>query len=102
MKHNRYFEDRVQSLGFADADGDATVGVIEPGEYAFGTTRRESMAVVSGVLWYRVPGKAWLSAGPGERFEVPAGVTFEVKAEGPVSYLCRYAETEGKIRETIS
>ena len=90
MKHNRYFEDRVQSLGFTDADGDATSGVIEPGEYSFGTSRREQMTVVAGVLWYHVPGKSWMSAGPGEGFEVPAGVTFEVKAERPVAYLCRY------------
>lgn len=90
MKHNRYFEDKVQSLGFADADGDATVGVIDPGEYSFGTSRQERMNVVSGVLWYRVPGKPWLSAGAGAGFDVPAGVTFEVKAEVPVAYLCRY------------
>jgi uncharacterized protein YaiE (UPF0345 family) len=80
----------VQSLGFVDTEGDATVGVIEPGEYAFGTSRQERMTVVCGVLWYRVPGKAWLSAGPAQGFEVPAGVTFEVKAESPVAYLCRY------------
>lgn len=90
MRHNRYFEDKVQSLGFADADGDATVGVIDPGEYSFGTSRQERMTVVSGVLWYRVPGKPWLSAGAGEGFDVSAGVTFEVKAETPVAYLCRY------------
>ncbi len=90
MRHNRYFEDRVQSLGFSDGEGDATVGVIEPGEYAFGTSRQETITVVSGVLWYKVPGKEWLSAAAAERFAVPAGVTFEVKAEAPVAYLCRY------------
>lgn len=89
-KHNRYYDDRVQSLGFSDAEGDATVGVIEPGEYAFTTSRAERMTVVTGVLWHRVPGRPWLSAGPGETFSVPAGVGFEVKAERPVSYLCRY------------
>ena len=90
MRHNRYFDDRVQSLGFSDTEGAATVGVIDPGEYAFGTSTRERMTVVAGVLWYRIPGKAWLSASAGEGFAVPAGVTFEVKAEGPVAYLCRY------------
>lgn len=90
MKHNLYFDGRVQSLGFTDSSGDATVGVIEPGEYSFGTGRPERMDVVSGTLWYRVPGKAWLSASTGEGFDVPAGVTFEVKAEVPVSYICRF------------
>ncbi|MEW6720487.1 MAG: pyrimidine/purine nucleoside phosphorylase [Thermodesulfobacteriota bacterium] len=90
MRHNRYFDDKVQSLGFSDAVGDATVGVIEPGEYAFGTSQRERMTVVAGALRYRLPGQPWLAAGPGETFEVPAGVTFEVKAEGQTAYLCRY------------
>jgi purine/pyrimidine-nucleoside phosphorylase len=90
MRHNRYFDDRVQSLGFSDAEGAATVGVIDPGEYAFGTSQRERMTVVAGTLWYRLPGKSWLSAEGGEGFTVPGGVTFEVKAEGPVAYLCRY------------
>lgn len=90
MRHNRYFDDRVQSLGFSDGEGDATVGVIEPGEYAFGTSRRERMTVVAGTLRYRLPGQPWLAAGPGEGFEVPAGVTFEVKTEGQAAYLCRY------------
>jgi len=49
MRHNRYFDDRVQSLGFSDAEGDATVGVIDPGEYAFGTSQRERMTVVAGI-----------------------------------------------------
>jgi len=91
VKHNRYFDDKVQSLGFADSGGEATVGVIEPGEYAFGASREERMTVVAGILWYRVPGNPWLAAGAGEGFTVPAGVTFEVKAEGVVAYLCRYS-----------
>jgi uncharacterized protein YaiE (UPF0345 family) len=90
MEHNRYFDDKVQSLGFSDADGTATVGVLDPGEYAFGTSQRERMTVVAGTLWYRLPGNSWLSAEAGEGFTVPAGVTFEVKSEGPVAYLCRY------------
>jgi uncharacterized protein YaiE (UPF0345 family) len=90
MRHNRYFDDNVQSLGFSDAAGPATVGVIEPGEYAFGTSQEERMTVVAGTLWYRIPGRQWLSAAEGEGFTVPPGVTFEVKAEGPVAYLCRY------------
>jgi len=90
MRHNRYFDDQVQSLGFSDGEGDATLGVIEAGEYAFGTSREERITVVSGLLWYRVPGREWMSAAAGEGFTVPPGVTFEVKAEAPVSYLCRY------------
>lgn len=90
MRHNRYFEDRVQSLGFEDAEGAATVGVIDPGEYAFGTDREERMSVVAGELRYRLPGEDWKVAAAGEGFTVPSGVRFEVAAGRPVAYLCRY------------
>ncbi len=90
MKHNEYFDGKVQSLGFEDAAGAATVGVMEAGEYVFGTSAKERMTVVAGVLWYRVPGRAWMSASPGETFDVPAGVSFEVKTDGAAAYLCRY------------
>jgi uncharacterized protein YaiE (UPF0345 family) len=90
MRHNRYYEDKVQSLGFEDAEGAKTVGVIEKGEYAFESSRAERMTVISGELWYRLPGRSWLSASGGDSFDVPPGVTFHVKTEGAVSYLCRY------------
>ena len=59
MRHNRYFEDRVQSLGFTDPDGDATIGVIERGEYAFGTSTLEQMTVIAGTLWTFVAGSGF-------------------------------------------
>ena len=37
MKHNSYFEGKVRSLAIGTTDGPATVGVIEPGIYSFGT-----------------------------------------------------------------
>jgi uncharacterized protein YaiE (UPF0345 family) len=90
MKHNRYFEDNVQSLGFTDAKGAASVGVIDPGEYSFGTSTREIMAVIAGTLEYRLPGAEWASASAGQAFTAPQGVTFDVRAAAPVAYLCRY------------
>ncbi len=90
MKHNVYFEGGVQSLGFEDAAGKASVGVIDPGGYSFGTSCEELMSVVSGALDYRLPGSDWAVASAGQAFTVPAGVTFEVRASVPVAYLCRY------------
>lgn len=90
MKHNVYFDGKVQSLGFANADGDATVGVIEPGTYSFSTSRPEEMFVVLGVLGYRLPGGDWGSVTTGQAFDVPAGVSFEVRAEASVAYRCRF------------
>lgn len=90
MKHNVYFEGGVQSLGFEDAAGKASVGVIDPGGYSFGTSTEEVMSVVSGSLDYRLPGAGWATVSAGQSFTVPAGVTFEVRAVSPVAYLCRY------------
>ncbi|HEY3488524.1 MAG TPA: pyrimidine/purine nucleoside phosphorylase [Candidatus Deferrimicrobiaceae bacterium] len=90
MKHSVYFEGGVQSLGFEDVAGKATVGVIDPGNYAFGTSTEEVMSVVTGSLDYRLPGADWATAAAGRSFTVPPGVTFEVRAGAPVAYLCRY------------
>ena len=40
MKHNSYFEGKVQSLALREHDGPATIGVIEPGSYSFSTSSR--------------------------------------------------------------
>jgi hypothetical protein len=90
MKHNSYFEGKVQSLAVAAPDGPATVGVIEPGKYSFGTDCEEHMHIVAGVLKARLPGGEWISYGQGRHFVVPPQVKFEVEAAGDVAYLCYY------------
>ena len=47
LKHNTYFEGAVQSLGFERNGLRASVGVIVPGEYHFGTGAAERMTVTS-------------------------------------------------------
>jgi uncharacterized protein YaiE (UPF0345 family) len=91
MKHNTYFDGQVQSLGFDDATGAASVGVMAPGSYEFGTSTPEDMTVITGTLFITLPGTAEEKAfGPGESFQVDSGVTFGVRIEEPSSYLCRY------------
>ena len=90
MKHNSYFESKVQSLAITTASGPATVGVIVPGKYSFGTDCEEHMHVVAGTLQAKLPGGEWHSYGSGKFFIVPKGVKFEVEAEGDVAYLCHY------------
>ena len=90
MKHNSYFEGQVQSLAVGTTDGPATVGVIEPGNYSFGTDCIEHMHIVTGTLKAKLPGGEWQSYGPGKFFIVPKGVKFEVEAAGDVAYLCYY------------
>ena len=90
MKHNSYFEGKVQSLAVGTTDGPATVGVIEPGKYSFGTDCIEHMHIVAGTLKAKLPGSEWSSYGAGKFFIVPKGVKFEVEAAGDVAYLCYY------------
>ena len=91
MNHNTYFDDHVQSLGFEDALGKASVGVMAPGRYDFGTSTAEGMTVITGTLFITLPGTEEEKAfTPGESFQVESGATFGVRIEEPSSYLCRY------------
>ncbi len=91
LKHNTYFEGKVQSVGFERNGRRATVGVIDVGEFHFGTDAAERMTVTSGELWVKHPGAAAFRAYPaGTVFEVPQKSGFDVKAEAPVAYLCEY------------
>ncbi len=88
---NEYFEGKVKSIGFQTAAGRATVGVMAPGDYEFGTASVEIMTVTSGTLTVRLPGRAdWQSFSAGESFEVGRGETFQLKIEADASYLCLY------------
>ena len=90
MKHNSYFEGKVQSLVVSTPEGPATVGVIEPGKYSFGTDCEEHMHVVAGTLKAKLPAGDWKNYGQGQFFVVPPHVKFDVEAAGDVAYLCYY------------
>jgi uncharacterized protein YaiE (UPF0345 family) len=91
FKVNEYFDGKVKSLGFATAEGPATVGVMAPGEYEFGTSRVEIMTVISGSLTVKLPGaEAWKDCGAGTSFTVEAGRKFQLKVGADAAYLCLY------------
>ncbi|HUS25230.1 MAG TPA: pyrimidine/purine nucleoside phosphorylase [Candidatus Binatia bacterium] len=91
LTHNRYFDDKVQSIGFARNGLKATVGVIAPGEYHFGTQAPERMTVVSGTLAANVAGAGWVTYPAGTSFEIGADSGFDVRAVGgPAAYLCEF------------
>lgn len=88
---NEYFDGAVKSLGYATTEGKSTVGVIESGEYEFGTSSHETMIVIEGELVALLPGTTqWKSFTNGQSFEVEAGTSFKVKATAQTSYLCKY------------
>ena len=61
MKHNIYFEGKVQSLGLTTSEGTATVGVISPGKFTFSTSSEEQMVIISGTLEVKLPRKEWVT-----------------------------------------
>ncbi len=92
FKTNEYFDGKVKSIAFTSVDGPATVGVMAPGEYEFGTSTQETMRIVSGRLAVKLPGQTqWTAYNPGESFVVSANKKFAVHAEHDTAYLCLYA-----------
>ena len=91
LKHNSYFEAKVQSVGFARNGLRASVGVVDVGEFHFGTEAPERMTVISGELQAKLPGDTSFRPFPaGTAFEVAAKSGFDVKATAPAAYLCEY------------
>jgi purine/pyrimidine-nucleoside phosphorylase len=91
LKHNTYFDGNVQSVGFERNGLKATVGVIAPGEYQFGTAAAERMTVISGTLRVKLPGGEWQNFPAGSAFEIAAKSSFDVQAiGGPAAYLCEF------------
>jgi uncharacterized protein YaiE (UPF0345 family) len=91
FKVNEYFDGKVKSLAFESPAGPATIGVMAPGEYEFGTSTLEIMQVISGKLTVKLPGrKTWRAYGPGKKFAVPAKSKFQLKVAEECAYLCLY------------
>ncbi|MCJ8303506.1 pyrimidine/purine nucleoside phosphorylase [Shewanella sp.] len=88
---NEYFEGKVKSIGFQGEDKPASVGVMEPGDYEFGTAAPEVMLVVAGALTVLLPGSdSWQTFNAGTQFDVPGDAKFQVKVETQTAYLCLY------------
>ena len=88
---NEYFEGAVKSLAYTSGDGKSTIGVIEKGEYEFGTAQHETMTVIEGELIALLPdAKDWAVYKNGQSFQVEANTSFKVKTNAQSSYLCKY------------
>ncbi|MEM8597837.1 MAG: pyrimidine/purine nucleoside phosphorylase [Pseudomonadota bacterium] len=79
IQTNTYFDGQVRSLGYEDAEGKATVGVMLPCEYTFNTAAPETMTVVTGCLTAMLPGsEAFVDYPAGQSFEVPGDSAFDL------------------------
>jgi purine/pyrimidine-nucleoside phosphorylase len=91
FKVNEYFDGKVKSLAFSTAEGPATIGVMAPGDYEFGTSTLEIMQVISGKLTVRLPGaEGWNDYHAGQSFRVEPDKKFQLKVAADAAYLCLY------------
>lgn len=93
FKVNEYFDGKVKSIAFSAGGGPATVGVMAPGDYEFGTVKKEIMSVVSGKLTVKLPGEAdWMDFPKGGTFTVAPNSKFQLKVAEDTAYLCLYVD----------
>ena len=90
IKHNVYFEGKVQSLGLSTEKGKATVGVMQAGTYTFSASSPEIMLVISGILKVTQSDGSQTGYQAQQQFEVAAGSSFEVTCEQDAAYICYY------------
>jgi uncharacterized protein YaiE (UPF0345 family) len=90
IKVNEYFEGKVKSLGNTLKERPFSIGIIEPGEYTFGTSTKEHMEVVFGEMEVTAPQNLKKIYKKGEFFKVDANSKFTVSVKEPISYICLY------------
>ena len=91
LSHNGYFDDQVQSIGYERNGRRATVGVIAPGSFHFGTQAPERMTIISGALSVKPDGSNdWALYPAGTAFEIAGRSGFDVRATEPCAYLCEF------------
>jgi purine/pyrimidine-nucleoside phosphorylase len=91
---NIYFEGKVTSRTVLFPDGSKkTLGVMLPGDYEFGTDKKEIMEIMGGTLDVLLPGSdQWKSIKGGESFDVPAKSKFGLKIKTVTDYCCSYVD----------
>lgn len=93
-KANVYFDGKVTSRTVLFADGTKkTLGIMMPGEYEFGTGKKEIMEVLGGEMDVLLPGSAdWKTFKEGEAYEVPADSKFKLVIKVVADYCCSYID----------
>ena len=91
-KANVYFDGKVTSRTVLFDDGEKkTLGIMMPGEYEFGTDKKERMEILAGVLDVKLPGKdEWIAVAAGQTFEAPANSRFGLVVRELTDYCCSY------------
>lgn len=93
-KANIYFDGNVTSRKVTFANGEVkTLGIMMPGEYTFGTEKKEIMDIQHGDVSVQLPGSdSWVDISAGETFEVEANASFNIKVSSITDYCCSYID----------
>lgn len=89
---NVYFDGGVTSRTLLFPDGTKkTLGLMQPGEYEFGTDAPEVMEILAGDLEVLLPGETqWRRVQGGESFDVPGKSRFALKVSTLTDYCCSF------------
>jgi len=90
ITHNIYFDGKVSSLGLHTDKGKATVGVMKAGSYTFSTSSPEKMVIIAGMLEVKLDDGDYKTYQQSEEFDIASGVSFDVKCDSDVAYICYY------------
>ncbi|NSW44666.1 MAG: pyrimidine/purine nucleoside phosphorylase [Bacteroidales bacterium] len=90
IKINEYFNGNVKSMAIITHEGKATVGVMLPGNYEFGTSSEEKMEIIEGEMLVSIPGQEKKTYCKGQYFIVPANIKFNVEILRDTAYICYY------------
>jgi purine/pyrimidine-nucleoside phosphorylase len=90
---NVYFDGKCISHSFTLADGTKkSAGVVLPSHLTFNTGAAEVMECVAGSCEYKLKGsESWVVSNAGERFDVPANSSFEIRVAQAYHYICHFA-----------
>lgn len=91
---NIYYDGQVTSRTVEFDDGEKkTLGIMLPGEYEFGTDKKEVMEILSGNLEIQLPGyDNWIAINGAYTFEVPAKSSFKIVIKSVTDYCCSYID----------
>lgn len=93
-KANVYFDGKVTSRTVIFEDGEKkTLGIMMPGDFEFGTGKKEIMEIMAGNLEVLLPDSdKWITITGGQSFEVPANSSFKLVVKELTDYCCSYLD----------
>jgi len=89
---NVYFDGKVTSRSFVNEFGDEqSLGIMQLGEYNFGTAKAELMEIIEGKVEVKLQGEtSWNTYVGGTSFKVQANSSFDIKVHTICDYCCSY------------